>query len=93
MANKTKTVLLIGTSHRHADSNGLYGHTFAKIEYDNDPQFKDNVVVLLEMLSKAKFTHVDQDLEAEGFIMGNHDSSSKWYSHRLIDVNNNKRYY
>ena len=65
----TKTVVILGTPSRHADDDGLYGELFAKIEYSDDPKFKDSVIDLLDTISRSRFVYIDQDLEIEGDIL------------------------
>ena len=39
----TKTVIMLGTSHRHPNDKGHYGKVFAKLEFNDDPKFKDTL--------------------------------------------------
>ena len=57
----TKTVIMLGTSHRHPNDKGHYGKVFAKLEFNDDPKFKDSVVDLLEGIADKKITFVDTD--------------------------------
>ena len=52
---------MLGTSHRHPNDKGHYGKVFAKLEFNDDPKFKDSVVDLLEGIADKKITFVDTD--------------------------------